>query len=572
MGKKLLIFITILVGLSLAGIIYVQVSYMKNAYAQNETLFDYKVNDALQSLVKNLDQMAIVEKIKVEMKKNKLKPVKEIRQIEHYNFPIDSFFEIRFNDTLLNQLFIPEIHAGNHIEWSSNEEKIMVFSDRIKNKNKRKRITVSSSSSTSFPNSKTNIFVFNGDTTIFTNENSFNTHYQYRMDSNQIFTIKKEIEKRKQKDVKEVITKIVTETDKQLVHEIKTLNYAIIDSLLKASILNQDIKLGYEYKVLPNSEKEKKAPYTNGFEMNSKYKKYEAKLFPNDIVPKNDKIILYFPERQNHLIKSLSILLPSSLFFSLIIIIAFTISIIMVLRQKKISDIKTDFINNMTHEFKTPIATISLAADTIINPKVIGNEDKINQFVQIIKDENKRMNLQVERILQMALLERKELDLKLERLDIHQMIHKVISNIDVQIRQLNGKIRTDLNAIDSDVFVDEIHFTNVINNLLDNALKYTEKEPEILVSTSQLENGINLSVEDKGMGMSKEAQSKIFEKFYRVSKGNIHNVKGFGLGLSYVKAIVEAHGGRISVKSELNKGSRFDIFIPQKMNGNGKSA
>jgi len=569
MGKKLLIFIIVLAGIALSGIVYVQFAYMKNAYVQNETLFDYKVNDALQSLVNNLDQMAMVEKIQVEMKKSKLKPKKKVQKQYTYNLPIDSIFEIRINDTLLNHINIPDFSSNSNMNWTFDEEKVLVYTDI--SKNNENRISVSSSPKMRFSGSHKNIFVFNGDTTFFRDGKEFQNKIKYKQDSNMVFSFKRELVKRKEKDIQKVVQKMVTESDKKLVHEIKKLNYSLIDSLLKSSLQNQQIDLSYEYKVIPDKESDKKVPSTKGFESDSKYKKYNAMLFPNDIVPKTDRIVVYFPERKNHLIKSLSILLPSSLFFSLIIIIAFTISIMMVLRQKKISDIKTDFINNMTHEFKTPIATISLAADTIVNQKVIGDKDKINQFIRIIKDENKRMNTQVERILQMAQLERKDLDLNLEMLDVHQLIGKVLENMDVQIKQMNGQVNTNFNAIDSDVFADEIHLTNVFNNLLDNALKYNAKTPEIKIYTSQLENGISVSFEDNGIGMSKEAQSKIFEKFYRVGKGNIHNVKGFGLGLSYVKAIVEGHGGRINVKSELDRGSRFDIYIPQKINGNGKS-
>jgi signal transduction histidine kinase len=385
-----------------------------------------------------------------------------------------------------------------------------------------------------------------------------------------MLTLKKEVIEKKKKKIKNVVNKMVAESDDHYVYTRKRLNYLLMDSLLRNSFNERDITLPYEYSVVTDSTERMETSSTPGFDKNTEYRKYETVLFPNDIVPKTDKIVIYFPERQKHLIKSLSVLLPSSLFFSLIIIVAFSISITMVLKQKKISDIKTDFINNMTHEFKTPIATISLAADTIVNPKMIGDTDKIKQFIGIIKDENKRMNMQVERILQMAQLDKKEMELNFELLDVHILILRAIGNIDIQLKQLNGKISTKLEALDSFVSVDEIHFINIVNNLLDNALKYTDNAPEILVSSSQLGNGILLSFWDKGFGMSKEVQGRIFEKFYRVTKGNIHNIKGFGLGLSYVKAIVELHGGRISVKSEQNKGSRFDIFLPQKNKENGK--
>jgi two-component system phosphate regulon sensor histidine kinase PhoR len=354
---------------------------------------------------------------------------------------------------------------------------------------------------------------------------------------------------------------MVTETDASFNIYRKRLKYELVDSLLNGSLKQNGVEIPYEYSVFSEKKENEELPKTSTFDSTTTNKKYETRLFPNDIIPKKDKLVIYFPERQGHLVKSLSLLLPSSLAFSLIIIIAFAISIMMVIKQKKISDIKTDFINNMTHEFKTPIATISLAADTIINPKVIGDQSRINHFIGIIKDENKRMNLQVERILQMSLLDKSELDLNKVPTSLHLLIQKAVDSIQMQVSELKGKIELNLNASEDIFEVDEIHFTNVVNNLLDNALKYSNETPQISITSNQNSNGIIISVEDNGIGMSKEAQARIFDKFFRVTKGNIHNVKGFGLGLSYVKAIIEAHGGQISVKSELGKGSRFDILL-----------
>jgi two-component system, OmpR family, phosphate regulon sensor histidine kinase PhoR len=575
MSKKLLIFIILIAGLALAGIIFVQITYMKNAYAQNETLFDYKVNDALQSVIEKLEQMAIVEKIYVELRKKQEKPLVDIKKEREFNIQIDSLFHIEFNDSVFRHFRIRPPQVSQEIFYTFGQESVVVISDS--NLHRPSRTVV---------RSDPRIMIYEHgkykskfDSILAHSKNVSDRRFKYLGDSSFSFgfntktakwheeELKKVLVDKKEKQIKKVVNKMMVESDKRLVKEVKRLNYLLIDSLLKSSLQSQDIKLAYEYKVLADSDSLSKLPASNGFNMDSKTKKYESLLFPNDIVPKSDKIVLYFPERKDHLVKSLTFLLPSSLIFSLLIIIAFTISIFMVLKQKKISDIKTDFINNMTHEFKTPIATISLAADTIVNPKIINDNEKVQQFVRIIKEENKRMNVQVERILQMAQLERKELDLRLVRLDIHQLIRKAIGNIDIQIRQLNGIIGTDFMASNSMLNVDEIHMTNVINNLLDNALKYSSGRPEIIVRTMQMEQGILISFEDKGIGMTKDSQAKIFDKFYRISTGNIHNIKGFGLGLSYVKAIIEAHGGRISVWSEPNKGSRFDIFILQ----NGKN-
>ena len=217
----------------------------------------------------------------------------------------------------------------------------------------------------------------------------------------------------------------------------------------------------------------------------------------------------------------------------------------------------------MTHELKTPLATISLAIDALTNEKVIHDTDKIKIYSSMIKEENKRMNKQVEKILQAARLEKEELKLNLQPLDAHQVIHKVADNFALQVQEKNGILELKLNATNPNIKADEVHFSNIIFNLLDNALKYSEGSPHITVETFKHGNGLlSISIKDNGIGMDKETQSRIFEKFYRAHTGNLHNVKGFGLGLSYVKAIVDAHEGKIKVESTPGKGSTFTITLP----------
>jgi two-component system phosphate regulon sensor histidine kinase PhoR len=254
--------------------------------------------------------------------------------------------------------------------------------------------------------------------------------------------------------------------------------------------------------------------------------------------------------------------LGGSLLFSLIILATFGLSLYLIIHQKKVSEMKSDFLNNMTHEFKTPIATISLAADTITNPKVISDEASIRHFIGMIKKENSRMNKKVETILQIASLDKKEIAFKFENLSMHSVIERAVETIEIQVHQKNGRINLNLRAEEPVIYGDYEHLTNLVNNLLDNALKYSPESPEITVETGNNEKGLILSVKDNGIGMTKNVQSKIFERFYRQASGNIHDVKGFGLGLNYVRAIIEAHRGTVSVTSEPGKGSRFDIFLP----------
>lgn len=266
--------------------------------------------------------------------------------------------------------------------------------------------------------------------------------------------------------------------------------------------------------------------------------------------------------------KSLRYNFISAVLFSLIIIAAFYLTVRTMLRQKKLGEIKNDFINNMTHEFKTPIATISLAVDAMKNEKVLQDREKISYFSTIIKEENQRMNRQVETILKASQLEKQEVELNLKPVHVHEVIKDVADNFALQLQQKNGRAELLLNAENDFIDADEVHFSNLVNNLIDNAIKYSKDNTPVFVKISTQSNGKNLvmRVEDNGIGMNKETVKRVFERFYRAHTGNIHNVKGFGLGLSYVKTMIEAHHGDIRVESTLGKGSVFTIELPLKKN------
>jgi len=268
------------------------------------------------------------------------------------------------------------------------------------------------------------------------------------------------------------------------------------------------------------------------------------------------------PGQKNIVWKEMFWFIMGAIFFTLIITTAFFITIRTLLKQKKLSEIKSDFINNMTHEFKTPLATISLAVDALKNDKVKGNEEKTGYFTNIIKEENKRMNKQVETILQAALLDKQEVQLNLKKLHAHDLINAALNNITLQVEEKQGTLHVQLDAEKDLVLADEVHFTNLINNLLDNAVKYSKENLAVKLSTENAGNQLRIKIEDNGIGMNKETLNRIFEKFYRAHTGNIHNVKGFGLGLSYVKTMVQAHHGTIKADSVLGKGSSFVITVP----------
>lgn len=276
-----------------------------------------------------------------------------------------------------------------------------------------------------------------------------------------------------------------------------------------------------------------------------------------------ETLFVIVPESNLRALRSLSWMILGSVLFTVIIIAAFFLTVRTLLGQKKLSEIKSDFINNMTHELKTPLATISLAIDAIGNEKVMENREKIRYFSGIIKEENRRMNKQVESILQSALLEKEEIALNLQPLDVHQLITRTVENLQLQLNAKNGKVHLQLNAHQPIIKADEVHFSNLIFNLLDNAIKYSKDNLEVRIATNNTRRYIVISIADNGIGMSRDTVSRIFEKFYRAHTGNVHNVKGFGLGLSYVKAIVDAHKGKIRVESILGKGSRFTLEFPQ---------
>jgi two-component system phosphate regulon sensor histidine kinase PhoR len=289
---------------------------------------------------------------------------------------------------------------------------------------------------------------------------------------------------------------------------------------------------------------------------------FRRSLFPNSVFNRSIYISVYFPEERLLLRKSMGIMGGSSLMITIFIIIMFSLTLFIMFKQKRLSEMKNDFVNNMTHELKTPISTISLASQMLSDRSIPDEQKNLGHISRIIQTESKQLGYQVERVLQMAIFDHGELKLKHEQVNLHDIIDTVAQNFLLQMDKRGGKLEFHPEADRAMVSGDVIHLTNVISNLMENAMKYTTRNPEIKISTHNEGEFIVVSVADNGMGISKEDQKRIFDKFYRVPTGNVHNVKGFGLGLSYVKLIVEEHGGTIKIKSEPNKGSRFDIHLP----------
>ncbi|MGE0076830.1 MAG: sensor histidine kinase [Bacteroidales bacterium] len=334
----------------------------------------------------------------------------------------------------------------------------------------------------------------------------------------------------------------------------------LLDSIIQRELMRKGIEARFEYKV--TNDKDSAVYRTPRFKANPKGLVLKDKLFPNDFFARRYFLTVYFPNQQTYILSSLGLMTLSTFLLTMLIILSFSVTLFIIFRQKRLSEIKNDFVNNMTHELKTPISTISLAAQ-MLNDKSIPVERKnLGYLGGVIADESKRLGLQVEKVLQMAIFEKTKLKLKLKELDLHEIIRKVSANFALQIESQSGILKSELSASNPMVVADEVHVTNVVNNLLDNALKYKNGIPEITIFTKNATEGLVIAFKDNGVGISRENVRKIFDQFYRVPSGNVHNVKGFGLGLSYVKKIVEAHGGRIWVDSTLGIGSTFSIFLP----------
>lgn len=342
----------------------------------------------------------------------------------------------------------------------------------------------------------------------------------------------------------------------------KRITVGLLDTLLRQEFIGKGISNDYEFGVFSPDRNLIVLEKTGRYHDELLFKGISFPLFSGSGIATRDFFIIYFPEQSRSNLQSLWVMMFVSLLLVLVIIAAFSFSVFTIIRQRKLSELKNDFINNMTHEFKTPISTISLACQALSDKDIPRTNEMYNDYIHIIGDENHRLGEMAEKILQTAILEKGNLHLRVETIDLHKLIADAIHKIAIQIEIRDGVITQSLNAAQPLIKADKVHLLNVIYNLLDNANKYSPRKPQIMVSTASAENGVFISIHDKGMGISKTNQKRIFEKLYRVPTGDVHNVKGFGLGLSYVKFIVEKHGGNIQVESEPGKGSIFTIFMP----------
>ncbi len=343
------------------------------------------------------------------------------------------------------------------------------------------------------------------------------------------------------------------------------INPVILDSLIQEEMGCFQIKLDYEYAIVN---------FRNNSFVMGVHDQYKDQLLERShkvslaslYKPGKYWLAIYFPSQRSIIMSQMILWVILSALFLLIIILTFVFIIYSFIRQKKLSEMKTDFVNNMTHEFKTPISTISLTSEILQKADVYESPMRTKKYAKVIYDENARLQNQVERILQIAILDKGETKIKIKEVDVHRIIMRAVENFNLTINQREGNIMTYLNASRPVIYADRMHLINIINNLLENANKYTPENPQIIITTKNIKKGILISVEDNGIGISHENQKNIFKKLYRVPTGNLHDVKGFGLGLYYVKTIVESHDGFIHLHSEPDRGSKFEIYFPSNDN------
>lgn len=360
---------------------------------------------------------------------------------------------------------------------------------------------------------------------------------------------------------RKVFTRVVEEMMFHEVRETQRVHPAIIDSLLREEFNSHGIYLSFEFGIYDGQEKEFRIVKANNEEL-LKSSTLTASLFPNDIIGNTLSLMVSFPDKNQYLIRKIWLSLFTSIFFILMIIAIFSYVVYKVVHQKKLSDLKNDFINNMTHEFKTPIATVSLASEALQEESVYSSRETMLRYVGVIQQESKRLGIQVEKVLQLASMDKESISFDKKEVIMNSIITVAVDRAIFQIEEKRGELKVQLLDSNLEIVADETHLANAIFNLLDNAIKYSAGPPKIELSAIADNDRIIINIKDNGIGLSKNQQEDIFEKFYRVPTGNLHDVKGFGLGLNYVKYVIEGHKGKINVSSKLGKGSTFSLELP----------
>jgi len=519
MSKRIFVLLVVLMGIALIGIITVQIFWIKSTIEMREVQFSTSVKFALSRVSENIQKREFRDNV------TKYAPL------------IDSMQKSKESNV--------RDYVFRQIDTSRNE--VFTFRQSILQNNYKTQISPFDLDTVSF---KT--FISREETQIEKIE--FDSKDFTELSANDRMVKVERLDKYDKLELEGVFKNIITRTpiyDRVSNNEIR-LN---LDNELRARNIETNFEYGVFNDDLITKVKSDKFKQEKGYT-------YKVPLFVDGDDNSDYDLYVSFPDKKEFILSTISWILILSALFIFIIILAFASALYQLIRQKQISEIKTDFINNMTHEFKTPIATINLAIDSIKNPKIIDNKEKVIRYANMIKEENKRMHAQVENVLRISKLEKNQLDFSKDIVDLHDILDSAIIHVNLIVTDRNGYVKKHFEAKQSEILASKFHLTNVVTNMLDNAIKYTEGEPKIDISTENAGNFIIVKIKDQGIGMTKNVQRKVFNKFYREQTGNVHNVKGHGLGLSYVKSIVERHQGTVYVEGEKGKGSTFIVKLP----------
>ncbi len=526
MSKKIFVLLIILMSLSLIGIIFVQAYFINSAVENERDRFEFNVKRALSSVSNAIEK----------------------KELDTYFEKFQSLDSEKKKDSVaVSQLFI--------YQKNKSTKEILIYNSRILEENYKIPsslfdigIDSDLSDSIGFKN-----FVGNSKIELY-NDNGFSDK-DLKGKSPILNIINSGSLKEAERNYFDKNFKALAKTRPVY----KRVSKKEVANLLSEKFKDNDIDIAFEFAIYSRDLATKIS--SDDFEKDDK-STHSIPVFYDENNKSSYKLLVNFPNDRSFILSSIIGMILLSIVFTGIIIVAYSSALFQLIKQRKISLIKTDFINNMTHEFKTPIATINLALDAIKNPKIIDDKIKVVRYLNMIKEENKRMHAQVENVLRISKLEKNELNITKERVKLHDLIEDAITHVELIVEDRQGYIKAHLEAQKSSILANDTHFTNVIVNILDNAIKYSPEAPKIDVFTENIGDNILLKIQDKGSGMSKTAVKRIFEKFYREHTGNIHNVKGHGLGLAYVKQIVDDHQGFITVVSEKGKGSTFTIKLP----------
>ncbi|NOR87814.1 MAG: GHKL domain-containing protein [Bacteroidales bacterium] len=529
--------------IALLGIIGIQYYWISKIYEQNHLLFDQNIHSALKYAVKSMEKE------------------------EHLQLVGDfNNFDVHYDDEkaedIERRILLKQKNHDNHIR------KNQFYKLKALDSLNEKIIFVNQQNDSDF-----NIVLENINTVLLKSDDHIKTtvhitlsndsiihHFENKADSLiQILEYRTIDLKTEQLELEATVNQLVWEMDEWTRPFSDHIPLEVLENVLEKTRIEYQLPIEYDFAVIDHLNDDSLIAFSEEYSLNKHQFTYFTNISPDELLSRNQILSLQF--NNNPLLIKLSGPILISLSFTMILLLGFILIIKNLLHHRKVSEMKSDFINNMTHEFKTPIATISLASDSILNPTVLQNQEKVGYFTGMIKKENKRMNRLVEKILQMARLENKELELDRTKVNVHELLEIILENTHVKLNG-DGKIKFDLGASNFWVKADQDHLTNVIYNLLDNAIKYSDKEINIEVKTYNHRSQFCLLVTDQGKGMDKKEIQYIFDRFYRIESGNVHNVKGYGLGLTYVKAIIEKHQGQVLVKSEVGKGSSFEIRLP----------